>query len=156
MVGDVKTYIDPLRNIRLPYTPYGRFIHVPSPDPTDGFAIMDVPWWEGDTYIVGKLTMKKRMVKIANMLTRVDDVINTCQEETINEIRERYVEYNRHAQSYTWKVIINDAFINLEMNLTLKENGVEDESDKFLELGLDEDFFIPTLHIYFNDDLTYA
>jgi hypothetical protein len=42
------------------------------------------------------------------------------------------------------------------MNLTLKENGVEDESDKFLELGLDEDFFIPTLHIYFNDDLTYA
>jgi hypothetical protein len=39
-----------------------------------------------------------------NMLTRVTDVINTCQEETINEIRGRYVEYNEHAQSYIWKV----------------------------------------------------
>ena len=51
-----------------------------------------------------QLTTKKRMIKIANMLTRVTDVINTCQEETINEIRGRYVEYNEHGQSYIWKV----------------------------------------------------
>lgn len=44
------------------------------------------------------------MVKVANMLTRTEDIINTCEEETINDIRERYLEFNRHAQSYTWKV----------------------------------------------------
>jgi hypothetical protein len=42
------------------------------------------------------------------------------------------------------------------MDSTLSQNGVEDESEKFLRLGLPEDFFITTLHVYFNDDLTYA
>jgi hypothetical protein len=42
------------------------------------------------------------------------------------------------------------------MDSTLSQNGVEDESEKFLRLGLAEDFFITTLHVYFNDDLTYA
>ena len=42
------------------------------------------------------------------------------------------------------------------MDRTLEANGIEDESEKFLELGMDEDFFIPTVHIYFSDDLTYA
>jgi hypothetical protein len=42
------------------------------------------------------------------------------------------------------------------MERTLSQNGVEDESDKFVELGMPEDFFTTTLHIYFNDDLTYA
>lgn len=42
------------------------------------------------------------------------------------------------------------------MELTLEQNGIEDESEKFLDLGMDEDFFIPTVHIYFSDDLTYA
>ena len=55
-------------------------------------------------YVSQQLTTKKRMIKIANMLTRVTDVINTCKEETINEIRGRYVEYNEHGQSYIWKV----------------------------------------------------
>ena len=42
------------------------------------------------------------------------------------------------------------------MQQTLEENGVVDESELFYELGMDEDFYIPTLHIYFNDDLTIA
>ena len=33
--GDVKTYMDPARNIVMPHTPSGRFIHVPPPNPQD-------------------------------------------------------------------------------------------------------------------------
>ena len=53
-------------------------------------------------------------------------------------------------------MVIDGEFINLNMDRTLEGNGIEDESGKFLELGMDEDFFIPTVHIYFSDDLTYA
>ena len=37
-----------------------------------------------------------------------------------------------------------------------EQNGIVDETDKFLSLGMNDDYYIPTLHIYFNDDLTYA
>ena len=52
---DVKTFIDPQRNIRMPYTPYGRFTHVPSPDPLDNCAIIDTPWWVDSSYVVGQV-----------------------------------------------------------------------------------------------------
>lgn len=90
------------------------------------------------------------------MLTKAEDVINTCSEEKIDEMQDRYMEYNKHAKSYTWKAIVNDNLIELDMDKTLEENGVPDEAEKFRGLGLDDDFYVPTLHIYFNDDLTYA
>jgi hypothetical protein len=58
--------------------------------------------------------------------------------------------------SIPYQVLKNDEFVPLDMESTLSQNGVEDESEKFLRLGLPEDFFITTLHVYFNDDLTYA
>ena len=57
-------------------------------------------------------------------------------EETVAEIRQRYLEYNWHAGSYKWKVLRKDpedpeggefAFAELDLNLTLDENGVVDE-----------------------------
>ena len=90
------------------------------------------------------------------MLTRIDDLIHACQEEKIKDIRDRYLEYNKHAESYTWKALIKGEFVNLVMDWTLEENGLEDESEKFNDLGIDDDAFIPTLHLYFDDDLTYA
>ena len=42
---------------------------------------------------------------IMNTLTEHVDLIECCQEETINEILERYKKYNDHAESYTWKRI---------------------------------------------------
>lgn len=53
--GDVRTYIDPERNIAMPYTPHGRFIHVPPPDPRDDFTAVPLPWWKNDAYIVGQV-----------------------------------------------------------------------------------------------------
>ena len=74
--------------------------------------------------MVGKLTAKTRMIKIVNMITRTDDVISVYQEETINDIKDRYLEYNAHANSYTWKALINEEFIVLDMGKTLDENNV--------------------------------
>jgi hypothetical protein len=46
--------------------------------------------------------------------------------------------------------------VNLEMQKTLEENGLKDESEELSALGIDEDEFMPILHIYFDDDLTFA
>lgn len=70
----------------------------------------------------------------------------------MNEIQERYFRYNSHAKSYTWKYNAQ----NLDMNKTLQENQVLNESEEFYELGLDEDQFLPAIHLYYNDDLTEA
>ena len=68
----------------------------------------------------------------------------------MSEILERYLVYNAHAGSYTWKY--NGE--NLAMHRTLEANNVVDESEDFYVLGMDEDQFLPALHLYFNDDLT--
>ena len=46
---------------------------------------------------------KVRKINIMNTLTEHVDLIECCQEETINESLERYKKYNDHAESYTWK-----------------------------------------------------
>ena len=87
-----------------------------------------------------------------NTLTKQDDVIDVCSEETIYEILDRYKEINEHAESYTWKRLQRV----LDMELTLSENDIQDETEDFLSLELDPESYIPAIHLYFNDDLTEA
>jgi len=42
------------------------------------------------------------------------------------------------------------------MSKNLEENGIPDETEELLELGIDVDEYIPAIHLYFNDDLTIA
>ncbi len=42
------------------------------------------------------------------------------------------------------------------MDLTLEENDFADETDDYINLDIDPDEFIPSIHIYFNDDLIEA
>jgi hypothetical protein len=83
-------------------------------------------------------------------------------EETVVEIRERYLERNAHARSYTWKAMrdtadnADKAFVPLDMEKTLQENGIADESAVFNELNLPADSFSAVIHLYYNDDLTVA
>ena len=70
----------------------------------------------------------------------------------MNEILDRYLELNDHAASYTWKRINRP----LDMDLTMEENDIADESKDFIDLNLDEDSYIPCVHLYYNDDLTVA
>lgn len=79
-----------------------------------------------------------------------------CQEETIADIRNRYMEYNLNSNSYTWKALIGGDFVSLKLDMTLAQNGIADETESFARLGMDEDFNIPNIHIYYNDDLNHA
>ena len=73
-------------------------------------------------------------------------------EETVSAIQDRYLTYNAHAKGYMWKRL----GVLLDMTQTLEENGIPDESPVFEKLGMDDDDFIPVVHIYFSDDLTIA
>ena len=80
------------------------------------------------------------------MLTYDEDLLLVPKEETLLQIVDRYLLINSHALSYTWKDV--DGRL-LDMDKTLDENDLLDEVD--LE---DENGYIPTLMLYFNDDLT--
>ena len=75
-----------------------------------------------------------------------------ASEENMNEILDRFLAYNSHSASYTWKRLGKV----LDMNANLTENGIPDETNECLNLGLDPEDYIPAIHIYFNDDLTIA
>ena len=70
----------------------------------------------------------------------------------MNEILDRYLEINKHAASYTWKRLTRP----LDMDKTLEENDIPDETVDYLELGIDEEEYLPAIHLYYNDDLTVA
>lgn len=53
--NDVKTYIDPIRNIKMPYLPYGRFLHVLPSDPMAAVNTTQLPWWKDSQYIIGQV-----------------------------------------------------------------------------------------------------
>lgn len=76
--------------------------------------------------------------------------VQVCSEETLDEILHRYLRYNSHAASYTWK----HNGVNLDMSKTLSENGIPDEDDELDHCRMDRDLFTPSICLYFNDDLT--
>uniref|UniRef100_A0A8C2WYL6 Uncharacterized protein n=1 Tax=Cyclopterus lumpus TaxID=8103 RepID=A0A8C2WYL6_CYCLU len=78
--------------------------------------------------------------------------VQVCSEETMAEILQRYLRYNSHACSYTWK----HGGETLDMSRTLSENNILDDDHKLQHLRLDRDLFTPALLLHFNDDLTRA
>mmetsp|Transcript_112816 Transcript_112816/g.313630 ORF Transcript_112816/g.313630 Transcript_112816/m.313630 type:complete len:222 (-) Transcript_112816:82-747(-) len=152
---DVKHRVDPETNLRVPHTPQGRFIHVPPSDPLSTWRTdFGKAWWKDDKYCIGTLSAKTRWLRVVNTMTSQSDLLEVASEETLNEIQDRYVEYNAHAGSYTWKALFEGEFRPLDMTQTLEANGVRDESEEFARLNMDPDEFIPVIHVYFNDDLT--
>lgn len=73
-----------------------------------------------------------------------------CSEEILEEIVQRYLRYNSHAASYTWK----HNHLNLDMTKTLCENGIIDEDEDFYQCRMDHDLHTESICLYFNDDLT--
>ncbi|XP_075438330.1 cytochrome b5 domain-containing protein 1 isoform X2 [Ascaphus truei] len=149
--GDIKTHIDPQTGCVKYYTPQGRVLHVPPPGPrSDWDTGFGRPWWKDTFHHIGVLSSKTRFIRVINTLTSQEHTLEVCSEETIWEILRRYLPYNAHAASYTWKF----CGVPLDMDVTLQENGVEDEDEDFDELKLDADLHTPSLHLYYNDDLT--
>ena len=135
--------------------PNGRFLHVPPSSPNSNFDEVEftVPWWVDDArYCIGKLTTKTRFIRIVNTLTKGDDKIEVASEESLNEILDRYLEFNAHGASYTWKRLGKV----LDMSANLTTNGIPDERDELTERGIADDEYIPAIHLYFNDDLTIS
>ena len=58
------------------------------------------------------------------------------------------------AEFWTRVCFKNFAFLTLIQEKTLEENGVNDEDDEFEELGIRDDYYVPALHLMYNDDLT--
>ena len=155
--GDPKTCILPGTSLLSFYSPDGLYPNIPPSFPDAEWDYnFDIPWWKNDNYKIGKLTKKVRKINIMNTLTEHVDLIECCQEETINEILERYKKYNDHADSYTWKRLQK----KLDMDLTLDENDVPDEKDDHFAIydddakNIEAEEYVPIIHLYFNDDLT--
>jgi hypothetical protein len=107
--------------------------------------------------MVGSLSAKTRMLAVKNMLTRQQHNLQVCSEETMDEILDRYLDFNSHAGSYTWKRTDSKQVGRvLDMSKTLHDNDIPDERGKFDNLSIDDDYYIPTVHLYFSDDLTVA
>jgi hypothetical protein len=82
-----------------------------------------------------------------------DDITQVCNEETLGQIQERYSkQFNAHAKGYTWKRIGNI----LDMSATLESNGIPDEEELMNHVGMNDDDWIPIVHLFFSDDLTVA
>nr|CAD7398900.1 unnamed protein product [Timema poppensis] len=131
----LKHRIHPVTGVRVPYTPHGPIPHVSLEVPNPLWRLVGVPWWVDPKYVIGFLTEKARPV---------------CKEDKLTRILERFLPFNSHASSYTFKFETRV----LDMNKTLEENDIPDERELFLDLGLEDNFYIPALMIYFNDDLT--
>ena len=150
---DIKKYVDPTTNCLSYYTQHGRFSHVPPPCPTYEWTNdFGKPWWRDDKYCIGILSKKTRFIKILNGLTLQSQIIEVCSEENMHEILNRYLKYNAHAASYTWKY---DCKV-LDMEKTLEENGIVDDDPDFYTLRMRDDQFLQSIIIYYNDDLTEA
>ncbi|XP_074081654.1 cytochrome b5 domain-containing protein 1 [Macrotis lagotis] len=150
--GDIQRHIDPLTGCPKYFTPRGRFVHVPPPLPRSDWANdFGQPWWRRKAqYGVGLLSAKTRLVRIVNTLTSQEQTLEVGELENMWEILHRYLPYNAHAASYTWKY----NGVSLDMDKTLEQNGIPDEDQEFEQLNMDPELYTPALLLYFNDDLT--
>ena len=155
---EVRTWIDPETELEVSFTPMGPFLHCPPPTPAaDWSSNIGTPWWKDKEYSIGSLTAKTRKITLFNMLTKQSQTLEVCCEETLEEIQRRYLGYNMHSASYTWKRTDHTGGTRLlSMRDTLDANNIPDESDQFDDLDIDPDTFIPIIHLYFSDDLSVA
>lgn len=157
---DVRKHICPETGLEKYYTPMGLFPHIPPVEPLGNWdTSIGIPWWKDATYRIGSLSSRVRVVRIKNVLTGQEDQMEVPSEELIVEIRERYLELNWHAKSYTWKALLPSEtgeydFVELDMNKTLEANGIADEAMTFEDCQMETEKYIPVLHVYWNDDLT--
>ncbi|GET88404.1 hypothetical protein, conserved [Leishmania tarentolae] len=155
--NDLRSCVDVTSGMRTYAMPLGRVPHMPTIYPDSNIDLnYDIPWWKDPQYIIGSLTSRTRRIRIVNTLTGDEKTLEVCEEETLEELlRERYLSINAHARSYTWMRLEPDPR-ELDMSRTLEDNGIHDETDSFEDLGLNADYYIPAIHLYYNDDLTEA
>jgi hypothetical protein len=83
--GEPKTRINPSTGVKEFYFPDGRFLHCPDSSPetrdldlncvTEASVNVEVPWWRDRNLVMGKRTQRSRKIRIINMLTHQEDII---------------------------------------------------------------------------------
>jgi hypothetical protein len=152
LTQDIRTIIDEEREMEIPHLQAATLLHVPKIGAGTGVVPPSQPWWKNESQKIGKLSKNPRWIRLLNTLTGLEDWLEVAGEESMNDILERFKRINAHADSYTWKFQRR----TLQMEKTLDQNGILDESALFARLNLDYDMYIPCIMIYFNDDLTVA
>ncbi len=110
------------------------------------------PWYQNNSLVIGKLTKREIKIKIVNTLSYTEDILIVPIEETLNEICDRYLKKNFHAKSYVWKDL--DGRV-LKMDLDLYENNLGENLEEIDYLDIPEkQIYIPSIFLYFKDDLT--
>ena len=72
----IKTFVHPVTGCIAPYTPMGRFVHIPPPFPRSDWANnFGQPWWKNETYCIGLLSERNRRVRVINTLTLEEQVL---------------------------------------------------------------------------------
>ena len=87
----VRTFVDPVTQCVTPFTPHGRFLHVPVTAPVTGPSaiVISKPWWRDETLEVGILTKAPRHLRIVNSLANTEHPILVAGEATVAEIQVR-------------------------------------------------------------------
>eukprot|EP01086_Lenisia_limosa_P013824 TRINITY_DN4340_c0_g1_i1.p1 TRINITY_DN4340_c0_g1~~TRINITY_DN4340_c0_g1_i1.p1 ORF type:complete len:233 (+),score=35.62 TRINITY_DN4340_c0_g1_i1:59-757(+) len=145
---NLRRHIDPTTGIECYFCPDGHFLDIPPRFPSSEWSTIDEdgsrPWWLSQKYLIGLLTSAARKILIVNTLTQQEHILEVCEEDTIDDIRTKYLAYNSHSNSYVWKRLGKE----LDLALTLSENGVADEAKDFVALDMSPSTYIPALHIY--------
>lgn len=161
IIVQLKTFVHPVTNRLEPYTPEGRFLHVPASSPSTApeDVLVPEPWWRDPQFLVGRLTGRPRTFNIVNTLTSQTHVVEFSAEETVAQMQDKYAAYNAHCRSYTWKAMLPaGSTVQLDPAKTMAENGVPDETEELERIGLDplDPANVISILLFFNDDLTVA
>ncbi|CAG9801889.1 unnamed protein product [Chironomus riparius] len=85
-------------------------------------------WWNDEKNIIGHVTCLERRLRIVNTLTRKKIVMNVCDEDSINVIKEKYKKrFNSNADNYIWRKTHSSDTLkigHLFMDKTLTQNGI--------------------------------
>ena len=112
----------------------------------------ETPWFVDSKNMIGILSANEVTIRIVNTLTFDEDFLIVPVEESLNEICKRYLKFNYHAKSYTWKDIEHR---KLKMEKTLEQNGILEDNLLMDYLNIPEKQRpVSSVFLHFNDDLT--
>ncbi|XP_072214495.1 cytochrome b5 domain-containing protein 1 [Excalfactoria chinensis] len=117
---------------------------------SDGAPPWDAEWWRDPRLQVGLLTAAPRLLRLCNTLTGQSCVIEVCGEEPVGAALWRARGWREQLQKYTACY----GGVPLQPHLSLEQNGIPDSTSELRSLRLDPKDFIPTVLLYFNDDIS--
>ena len=134
---------------------------LPAPDTAWRVDEAAAPWWTDPARVVGSVTSGEHRLLLINSLTGQEHVLEFTAEETVADVKRRFLATNAHCASYVWSARrrSDGALEALDDALTPAQNGVQVSAVAELRaLGLpaDEPAALPHVLLTFVDDGTVA